>query len=209
MINDLLLLKEKIDHMSDGIVFRETEHTYTKNGILMPSVTQIMKPLYDKVYGKVDVSASDNGKQKGKEVHSAIEVYDKYGMKDIREEYKGYLESYIAWAKENHVTIIANEIICCHPRYGYAGTIDAMAMVNDSIAMIDFKTGDVNAKLTAVQLQGYTDIWDANGLPALSKKCVLEITEKECKPIWFAGYDGKSKSVFDALYKVHQYIKEL
>ena len=206
---NIRMLKEQIEHLSDGIVFNAENHSYVKNGILMPSVTQIMKPLYDKVYGKVNQTDSDNGKDRGKEIHAAIEIFNNYGMKDIRLEYKGYLESFIKWLKDKEITVIASEIVLCHPLYGYAGTIDAICMHGEDIFLADYKTGELNYELNGVQLQAYTDMWSANNMPEISEKRSLGLSDTDYKQEIHKKYSAKHKSVFEACFKINQFIKEL
>src|SRR5574344_451518 len=119
-----------------------------------------MQPLYEAVYGKADMNASDNGKSKGKEIHRAIDDYCEFGMIDISEEYKPYLDNFIRYIDEHQYEIVASEVMLCHPVYNYAGTIDIIVTdKKGEYGMIDNKTGDLQPKLHAVQLQAYTDMW--------------------------------------------------
>lgn len=203
-------MKEQIENLKKEIIFNEAEHTYTKNGIVLPSVTQIMKPLYDKVYMKADTTASDNGKSKGKEIHRAIDDYCEFGMIDISEEYKPYLDNFIRYIDEHQYEIVASEVMLCHPVYNYAGKIDIIAKnPKGEFVLIDNKTGDLQPKLHAVQLQAYTDMWSANKMPEIAFKVALGLSDKGYKEHRYEKYDTKAKSVFDACYKIYKYRKEL
>jgi hypothetical protein len=130
-------------------------------------------------------------------------------MKDIRLEYKGYLESFIKWLKDKEITVIASEIVLCHPLYGYAGTIDAICMHGEDIFLADYKTGELNYELNGVQLQAYTDMWSANNMPEISEKRSLGISDTDYKQEIHKKYSAKHKSVFEACFKINQFIKEL
>ena len=203
-------LKERIDRLKEGIEFQESEHIYSKNGIVLPSVTQIMQPLYEQVYGKADSDASDNGKSKGKEIHRAIDDYCEFGMIDISEEYKPYLDNFIRYIDEHQYEIVASEVMLWHPVYGYAGKIDIIVRnPKGEFVLIDNKTGDLQPKLHAVQLQAYTDMWSANKMPEIAFKVALGLSDKGYKEHRYDKYDTKAKSVFDACYKIYKYRKEL
>ena len=203
-------LKERIDRLKEGIEFQESEHIYSKNGIVLPSVTQIMQPLYEQVYGKAYSGASDNGKSKGKEIHRAIDDYCEFGMIDISEEYKPYLENFIRYIDEHQYEVVASEVMLWHPVYGYAGKIDIIVRnPKGEFVLIDNKTGDLQPKLHAVQLQAYTDMWSANKMPEIAFKVALGLSDKGYKEHRYDKYDTKAKSVFDACYKIYKYRKEL
>lgn len=203
-------MKKRIENLKNEIEFNEKDHIYMKNGIVLPSVTQIMQPLYEQVYGKADSDASDNGKSKGKEIHRAIDDYCEFGMIDISEEYKPYLDNFIRYIDEHQYEIVASEVMLCHPVYGYAGKIDIIVRnPKGEFVLIDNKTGDLQPKLHAVQLQAYTDMWSANKMPEIAFKVALGLSDKGYKEHRYDKYDTKAKSVFDACYKIYKYKKEL
>lgn len=203
-------MKKRIENLKNEIEFNEKDHIYMKNGIVLPSVTQIMQPLYEQVYGKADSDASDNGKSKGKEIHRAIDDYCEFGMIDISEEYKPYLDNFIRYIDEHQYEIVASEVMLCHPVYGYAGKIDIIVRnPKGEFVLIDNKTGDLQPKLHAVQLQAYTDMWSANKMPEIAFKVALGLSDKGYKEHRYDKYDTKAKSVFDACYKIYKYRKEL
>lgn len=203
-------MKKRIENLKNEIEFNEKDHIYMKNGIVLPSVTQIMQPLYEQVYGKADSDASDNGKSKGKEIHRAIDDYCEFGMIDISEEYKPYLDNFIRYIDEHQYEIVASEVMLWHPVYGYAGKIDIIVRnPKGEFVLIDNKTGDLQPKLHAVQLQAYTDMWSANKMPEIAFKVALGLSDKGYKEHRYEKYDTKAKSVFDACYKIYKYKKEL
>lgn len=203
-------MKKRIENLKNEIEFNEKDHIYMKNGIVLPSVTQIMQPLYEQVYGKADSDASDNGKSKGKEIHRAIDDYCEFGMIDISEEYRPYLDNFIRYIDEHQYEIVASEVMLCHPVYGYAGKIDIIVRnPKGEFVLIDNKTGDLQPKLHAVQLQAYTDMWSANKMPEIAFKVALGLSDKGYKEHRYEKYDTKAKSVFDACYKIYKYKKEL
>lgn|GEM_PF-1965380 len=203
-------MKKRIENLKSEIEFNEKDHIYTKNGIVLPSVTQIMQPLYEAVYGKANMNASDNGKSKGKEIHRAIDDYCEFGMIDISEEYRPYLDNFIRYIDEHQYEIVASEVMLYHPVYNYAGTIDIIVTnKKGEYGMIDNKTGDLQPKLHAIQLQAYTDLWLANKMPEIAFKVALGLSDKGYKEHKYDKYDTKAKSVFDACYKIYKYRKEL
>jgi len=156
------------------------------------------------------MNASDNGKSKGKEIHRAIDDYCEFGMIDISEEYRPYLDNFIRYIDEHQYEIVASEVMLYHPVYNYAGTIDIIATDSKGeYVLIDNKTGDLQPKLHAIQLQAYTDLWLANKMPEIAFKVALGLSDKGYKEHKYDKYDTKAKSVFDACYKIYKYRKEL
>lgn len=208
MIN-LEELKTKLAHLRNEITFDEANHLYTKNGMILPSVTQIMKPLYDKVYGKANQNDSDNAKSDGKKVHSAIDFYNCYGVVEVEDELMPYVNSYIQFLKDKKLTVIASEIMLCHPVYNYAGTIDIVAIdKKEELTLIDIKTGVLQVKLHAIQDHAYTDMWESNKLPRIAHKCVVGLSDKGYKEEPYKIYDIQAKSRFDCCLKMHLMLKE-
>ena len=55
-------------------------HEYLIDGILVPSITQILKLKFGHKYDNVNQKTLNNASEKGTEVHKAIEDYCKLGI---------------------------------------------------------------------------------------------------------------------------------
>ena len=76
------------------LTFDEASHTYRLDGLIIPSVTTLMKPLSEAYYGGVDAKVLSNAADRGSAVHSAIDLHCRYGVIDIEPELEGYFEAF-------------------------------------------------------------------------------------------------------------------
>ena len=76
------------------LTFEEDSHTYRLDGLIIPSVTTLMKPLSQAYYGGIDAKVLGQAADRGSAVHSAIDLYSKYGVIDIEPELEGYFEAF-------------------------------------------------------------------------------------------------------------------
>lgn len=139
------------------LTFTEDSHTYRLNGVEIPSVTTLMKPLSQTIYGSIDTDILAKAAKRGTEVHAAIENYIKFGITDITPEHQGYFNAFLNWYKAHNVKAYGTEIRLYHKLLQYAGTADMLANVDGGFdTLIDFKTSSqVHEKLCAVQLEAY------------------------------------------------------
>lgn len=131
--------------LQDNIVFDEATHTYCVGGIIVPSVTEILKEL-----GFIDTRwYTNNGSDRGKVIHKLCEDYDN-GNIDWGEvgEYAGYIK---AWAKfvDDYGEEWEGVEVAAHCGV-LAGTIDRVS----STAIVDIKTGQ-KSKWHRLQLSLY------------------------------------------------------
>ena len=137
------------------LTFRDEDHTYHLNGVTIPSVTTVMKPLSMTVYGSINENALAAA-ERGSLVHEAIENFIKFGVKDCYPEYQNYFDAFLDWYKQYRVEVLASEVPLYHKLYQYAGTADLLCKIKNELWLIDLKTTAVNNKmLTSVQLAAY------------------------------------------------------
>lgn len=138
------------------LTFEEKAHQYKLNGLVLPSVTTIMKPLSEDVYGSIDEQVLNRAAQRGTAVHNAIENYIKFGIEDIPPEHEGYFKAFLKWFEEHNVVPYGTEIKLYHKGLMYAGTADMAASVDGIDTLVDFKTSaSVSKMLGGVQLEAY------------------------------------------------------
>jgi hypothetical protein len=83
----------------------------------------------------------------GTAVHKYLEEYLNAGISGEplpamphNENIKNAILAFLEWTKENKVKFIAAERKVYSKKYGYAGTLDALAEVNGELCIVDFKT---------------------------------------------------------------------
>jgi hypothetical protein len=144
-------------------VFDITTHTYTVDGKVLPSVTQVIQAA-----GLIDFSMIPPDRLKaaadlGTAVHLATE-YDDQGRLDpasIDPVVAPYLAQWRRFKDDFNYEMISSEKRMYSQKYGYAGTIDRGAVIRlartPRRCVIDIKTGFSN-QIAGVQLAAYLEL---------------------------------------------------
>lgn len=158
--------------------FKEDGHIYSVGGITYPSVTQILSGC-----GIVDFSFLDNLPdetrngylERGRRVHRATELYDldELDVSTVDAADMGYLQAWECFRKEYGFIPHAVEVRRYHPTLGYAGTIDRLGNLGETIfinvrdaprwhdrVVLDIKTGVSLPWWIDLQLTGYAGLLD-------------------------------------------------
>lgn len=144
---------------TEGLTFDPERHAYAYLGRPVPSVTTVMRPLYDHVYRAVPRDQAREAMARGTAVHQCVESYER-GM-GYDEAYAGYLRAWAAFRRDfGFVTApTAIETRRYSRRYGYAGTPDIVF----GGVVVDVKSSETPSPITAVQLAGYTQLLEESG----------------------------------------------
>lgn len=154
--------------------FDETTHTYRLFGDIVPSVTQLMKPLSEKKYGNVYSKTLQQAANKGTIVHEGVENWVKYGIDDVPDEYIGYFNAFKAWWQHWKPDLVASEVRVYHKLMLYAGTIDLLVMLDGKLTLVDIKTTyKLEDKLCRTQLEAYLQALESHGIHVQRKKILL------------------------------------
>ncbi len=125
------------------IRFEEETHTYFVDGLIYPSVSQILAPLND--FSQVDKDVLERSKLFGQAVHKMVEL-DVLGTLDedsIDKSLMPYFHQFRDFrALVNFDTRNAQvERVVIDHKLKYAGRLDILAPIHDRPALIDIKTG--------------------------------------------------------------------
>jgi hypothetical protein len=147
--------------------FDELSHEYRWNGVRVPNVTSVLKPLSD--YSNISPAVLENAREEGVQIHKMIEL-DLKGDLDI-ESLPEWIEPYWrAWHQfkvHSGLRLIASEHRMCHPSLQYAGTCDIVASMpkfknlNQNFCVIDIKRSLFGGPVIGLQLAAYADLWNA------------------------------------------------
>ena len=188
--------------------FEEERHIYRLNGIEIPSVSAVMKPLSSSVYGDVDPYVLSAAANRGTIVHEAIENYLNYGIEDIPSTYTGYLDAFISFWKEYKPTVYAVEHRMYHKYLKYAGTVDLLLDIDGETWLVDNKTSSkIEKMLTRVQLEAYKKGLATHGI-RVDRKAILHL--KKTGKFSFVEHpaeDQEAWDVFTSCKTVHDYVK--
>lgn len=188
------------------LTFKESNHTYLLDGAILPSVTTILRPLSNEIYNHIDPEILRFAADKGTKVHFATELYDTFGIYEIDENLKGFLDAYIKFKRDYKVEVISVEKRSYHHQLFYAGTIDRILLINNKIVLVDIKTtNEIHESLVSIQVSAYEQMECSNG-EKIDEIAVLKLNKDGT---YVFQYLNRSFDDFLALYKVHMMIKKV
>lgn len=139
--------------MSADVEFIEESHTYLLNGVLLPSVSEIIKWHLGDKYANVPTHILTKAQVYGTRVHEAIEKYIKTLEVDV--EYVTEVSKYAELEEEYGIEVTETEQVITYD-YLFAGRYDLIGTVNGDRALIDLKTTyRINKDHLALQLGLY------------------------------------------------------
>lgn len=191
------------------LTFDEAPHSYRLNGMEIPSVTTVMAPLSQAVYGGVDEQVLNRAAGRGTAVHNAIENWITYGIEDIPPKYRGYFCGFLRWQQEKKVEIIGSECRLYHKILRYAGTADLPCIIGGKLILVDAKTtSSLIEMLARVQLEAYAKGYESHGVQ-FDGKAILHLKKDgaytmETYPI----RDTEAWTTFAALLTVRNYVQK-
>ena len=165
------------------LTFDAEKHEYKWDGVIVPSVTQILRPCYD--FSMIDPAVLERKRQIGVAVHSAIalEIDGNLDEASIAPEIAGYLK---AWRNfradvDLHEADFGDVEI---PQYqhvlGYAGTPDMAVFLDGKWSVIDVKTAAAMHPAWSLQLAAYKGLLDTHtkiGMSAIAHRYSLRLYE--------------------------------
>ena len=149
-------------------LFDEATHTYTLDGVAIPSVTEICAPITCGKYPPVGVV--QQAAARGTRVHELCALYDMDALPDeIEAELVGYVKAWAAFCRDYKPVWRHIEL----PLYGspdtgmpFAGTLDRIGEIDGRTRVVDIKTTaslDRPAKVALCeQITGYEWLADLN-----------------------------------------------
>lgn len=139
-------------------------HTYLVDGIIVPSITQILKIKFKNKYSGVDEAVLNRASERGTEVHEAIEKLCKTGeVEDIKE-----VKNFIFLQRQYKFNTLDNEvpiILFKDETPVGAGRLDLVLEENQELGLGDIKrTSVLDKEYLAYQLNlyriGYQQCYD-------------------------------------------------
>lgn len=114
------------------LIFFDDTHTYTVDGEVFPSVSEISRFASREVYGEVSQFNLDNACSRGSAVHKATEILDKYGKCECEEDIAPYIQAYVKFRKDFGIKDYDYiEKSLAHEELKYAGTIDRIYTMDE------------------------------------------------------------------------------
>lgn len=170
------------------IDFKPEGHEYRVGGRQVPSVTQILEPLYE--WSGIPLATMIQAAERGTAVHRATELYD-FGILDeesLDEETAAYLEGYRKFLADTHFTPERVEHKIFSTEHDYAGTLDRTGIMGrHKNVLIDLKSGVVTP-VTGPQTAAYAQALSERSGERVSRRYGLYLRPYEYRLV---RYDDK------------------
>jgi len=137
-----------------NLAFDEATHTYSLDGKVVPSVTQILNIAND--FGFVNKDVLDRASKFGTAVHKMTELYDACDLNEATLDIAllPYLDAWKMFLSNTNFRVISSEARV-YSKHGYAGTFDRLGYLNGRLTLLDIKTSTTVARSTSLQLAAY------------------------------------------------------
>jgi len=137
--------------------FDHITHTYAKNGVNLPSVTQLIDTACPDAFYHVPPEVMEKARQRGTAVHKITELHDKGILSEdsIDPDLSPYFDAYKAFLHRMCPVFDRIECIVDSELYKYAGTLDRTGRMQGYAFIIDIKTCSCESKWTGVQTSAY------------------------------------------------------
>lgn len=150
-----------------GLTFEPTAHVYELDGLVVPSVTGVLKVAGAVNFDNIPSFHLEAARVRGTRVHEAIHYYN-LGQLDVFEfmggrgdsrnqfpEYAGYLQSWIRLMATGRLKTWLCEHRVASRVHGVAGTIDWLGEFDGYGAILDFATGNPEDAAKDLQTGAY------------------------------------------------------
>lgn len=181
--------------------FNPEGHIYTLDGVVIPSVSEIISILND--FSQIDKNILEAKAILGTNVHLTLEYFDK-GILDeesLHPILNGYLNVWRKFIKEYSPEWLEIEYMTYDEKLKYAGTIDRVCMIKKHKYILDIKTGIKN-KSHRIQTMAYKLLLNDDK----TKRMVVYISEEDYK-IEEHKNDREDTNVFYSCLTIYNYKK--
>lgn len=165
--------------------FDAASHTYTVDGVVIPSVTQVLGILDDLSMIKPDVLrlAADRGTA----VHRMVDMYNSnlLDIGSLDDQLLEYFTAYMDFLSDTGFKVEESEEQIYSDAYGYAGTRDIKGRLGVYRAVVDVKTSVVLLDSVGPQLAAYQNAKQDN----IQKRYALQLQPGKYKLTEFKDKD--------------------
>lgn len=98
--------------------------------------------------------------------------------KPINPEMKNAVNAFLDWCKKNKVKFLETERKIYSKKYGYAGTLDAVAMVNGKMTLVDFKTSNAIYPEMFLQTVAYQSAFSEETGKKITHNLILRLSKE-------------------------------
>jgi hypothetical protein len=145
---------------ASALTFDAAAHRYELDGVVVPSVTGILKASGLIDFSGIPESILEAARFRGTTVHQAIALFNEQDL-DIEQfgidfpDYVGYLEGWITFCRQRNFLSVLNEHRVASRRYQVAGTLDCLGLLDGQAVLLDYATGNPADVCKSIQTAGY------------------------------------------------------
>ncbi len=160
------------------LTFKEDTHSYFLGEMPIPSVSEIIKPIYQKIYGKVDSQTLKTAADRGTRVHRSVEFLSKYNLYSVDSDISGYIAAYQKFRSDyQDWKLLHSELRTYHKSLLYGMTVDEVYKTFEGLIICDIKTTKVaHPNVWSVQLAAYKSGFESQ-YNKVSKIVALQLFE--------------------------------
>ena len=184
------------------LTFNPELHEYKLNGLIIPSVTQILQEVLPTNFC-ISPEALEAKADIGRKVHTACEFYDtdSLNLESLHPTLLGYLQGWIRFRKDFKFEPQQIELMLYHPAYRFAGRVDRIGTGN---ILIDIKSG-MPQKSHAIQTAGYQMLWEGiKDNPKIKKRMSVYLDKGGDYKI-IAHKEATDKNIFLSALSIYNY----
>lgn len=182
------------------IEFIEQEHIYLKDGIIVPSVSEILHFIFSDKYKNVDKEILNKKAEYGSTIHKAIECIENNEelpqLGFIQEE---SIKQYLKLKKKYNIEVLEQEQMVSY-EYDYCGRFDMTANISNNYSLADIKT---TAELDKEYLSWQLSFYELASEKTFDKFYVIWLPKKELGQV--VEIERKSKE--ELLNKLEEFLK--
>lgn len=146
------------------LTFKAETHEYFWNGIRVPNVTRVLKPMVD--YSRIPPDVLERARQEGNAIHKLVELYFRQDLDEgtLPEWLHPRLTALKAFVEETGFIVHDTERRGFHEAHGYAGTLDLsgeLPKLHGDVAVLDVKRSLYAGPVIGLQLAAYQEIENA------------------------------------------------
>jgi hypothetical protein len=139
-------------------------HRYRLDGAEVPSVTQVLRGLYD--FSDLRPGVLEHKRQIGEALHRAIELdlKDDLDISTLDPGLVGYFDGWTRFRRETRFEYLLSERQVASKKFRYAGTLDMGGLIDGAESLIDGKTTAALHPAVALQTAAYLNAASEMGL---------------------------------------------
>jgi hypothetical protein len=146
--------------------FEPQGHVYRVDGVVVPSVTQLLEDAGLTVdYAAIPQAVLQHARHRGIHVDACCDLLDEDALdwSSVHPEAVPYVEAWARFCAEEGYEPAAGQVPLYHPRYGYAGTADSIGTLNGHWVVVERKATTKMAATYGLQTAGYAQpgLWAA------------------------------------------------